>query len=996
MSALNVHPQGNTEISAGNIFGKLFAFSMVNVLIFAFCGLLNLLFYPKVFNFGYYLFYWLTLNLPTLVFCLGMSTLVTRLTRNQGLSVILVAAILGLLTIPGSVWLNGVFDPLAVRIPNMFSDFTGHVNLGNYLLQRIFILFLGGSLAIFAVIPYPRIHNNKRAALWLVCVALVPLLLAGGLAVIYARGFQSVSDERETFRKVYSKYVQKKVLKIVGNHLRLKETENGGIFVTSRMTVENRDEEALPLVFYLNPGLVISSISVDGEPVTFQRDLQVILVDGEILPGETKEVIVSYEGKIDNDFCFLDIPEEKYASPTVNTIDIYRFGYTPAFCEKEYKLLTPECVWYPVSVPPYDSLGFRRVMFTRYELEVEHDPKLMAISQGEVNRETAGKTTFTFKHGMEGISLCIGNYKKREIEVGFDALTMGQKYYNKMSNFVKDDYPTKVSFFYLPEHEFLLDYYDCIPKNKWQNIIADARNSVGFYGNDGNYLVKRMMNKTALDLTLQYPYSWITIVEVPCDFHAFTGRTLQQGERVQGGMVFFPEKKYSEDGLFTSFEDKKQEIIYRLNKESELFKRGSCDLRPTCKGNTSFVYSDECPLINDVLLLAFYPNLSWENHSLEIEYYIVDYMKNHSLEEALNDPLLSPYLLDRIIRKKCMELNALLAILIGEKEFHDVYHDFLKQHLFEETTFENFSQEIFTRFNVRLDSIVMNWFRNNELPVFEIDGHSTYVNEDGYSVYDCKVLNRGRVPGIIRLDGDRLGRIIPPGEGRAIRTCVPDANFGIATYFSLNIPSNVELPFERRDVYIDTTTCFLPIDSASFSIKNENEFIVDDTDPGFTILETKKFNIASLFGRVELRAKYYNYPPDDHWGFTIIKDGGYGFPIKGAYYKRAGKGNQNVQWETDLPEGTYEVFCYQPSKKNWATDISREYYYSIFDGKEEHEVVLSMDKNDGGWMSLGVFNFHDKGRVTLSDRDQKHNSANKDYSPQVVVADAVKWVKVLR
>ena len=170
----------------------------------------------------------------------------------------------------------------------------------------------------------------------------------------------------------------------------MKETENGGISVTSRMRVENRENEALPLFFYLNPRLVISSIIMDGKTVTFQRDLQVVLVDKELASGEITEVVVNYEGKIDNSFCFLDVSKEKYISPMVNAIDIYRFGYTPAFCQKEYKLLTPECVWYPVSVPPYDTFGFRRSTFTRYRLEVEHDPKLMAISQGEASRDTVG------------------------------------------------------------------------------------------------------------------------------------------------------------------------------------------------------------------------------------------------------------------------------------------------------------------------------------------------------------------------------------------------------------------------------------------------------------------------------------------------------------------------------------------------------------------------------------------------------------------------------
>ena len=72
--------------------------------------------------------------------------------------------------------------------------------------------------------------------------------------------------------------------------------------------------------------------------------------------------------------------------------------------------------------------------------------------------------------------------------------------------------------------------------------------------------------------------------------------------------------------------------------------------------------------------------------------------------------------------------------------------------------------------------------------------------------------------------------------------------------------------------------------------------------------------------------------------------------------------------------------------------FSRKYYYTVFDGQEEHEVVLTMDKNDWKWISLGVFDFHGTARVTLSDRDR--DSANEKLGPQEVVADAIKWVKI--
>lgn len=1007
LAALKVHPQGNTESSIGSIAGKVFVFSIVNVVTFLFCALLNFLFYPKVFNIGYYLFYWLTLNLPTLFFCLGLSTLVVRMLKNNGLSIVVLVLILGMFTLPGSVWLNGVFDPLATRIPNLFSDFMGHVNLDAYLLQRVFILFFGIGLAVLAVIPYPRIHNNTRAAYWLTGAALIPLLLAGSFAGIYIYDFQSVSGKREAYREVYSKYTSSNILKITENQLQVKEAKHGGISATSRMTVENREVEALPLVFYLNPGLEVSSVTVNGEPITFCREKQVLLVEGKVAPGEKKEVVVNYEGKIDNRLCFLDIPEEKYTSSTLNTIDMYRFGYAPAFCEKEYKLLPPECAWYPVSVPPYDSLGFRRAMFTRYTLDVEHDPRLVAICQGEANRETAGKTIFTFEHNMKGISLCVGNYKKREIMVDnyVPSVTIIDRNWNELE---KDTKPVKLSpmrfeLFYLPEHEFMLDDYDQYPVDELRDLIGSTWSAMGFDGDD------IFAKDIGFDPTIRYPYNWVTLVEVPCNFHAFTGKTSQTGERVQEGMLFLPEKKYSERVRSSYYSAEA-----RLMEELALFDRGSYALNNLCKGITSFVYSDDIPLANDVLRVAFCRNLNTEIINGSKEFYVIDYLKDHSLEEALSDPSLSQELLNYIIIKKCEWFKAFLTLLIGEKEFEEAYHDFLKRHVFEEATFEDFSREIFDRYHVRLDSMIVSWYRCNELPVFEIEGNVTEITNverpDDY-MYDFKVFNRGKVPGIVNIHTPirTLGWIIPAGEGRAIRQQTPSNSISnIRTPLALNVPGEFELSSKTIDgslgVNIDTTSSFLPLDATfAFAKKNKDDIIVDNNDSGFSIQETRKFNIASFLGKVETRAKCYGIVPNDHWGM-MVTNGCLGFPVKGAYFKRGGKGNQKVQWETDLPEGTYEVFCHIPFDENSKTRFEgeldyyfkREYHYTVFDGREEHEVLLTLGKEDWNWISLGVFNFQGKGRVTLSDQDRNGDLFTGDayiYVPQEVVADAMKWVR---
>ena len=158
--------------------------------------------------------------------------------------------------------MNGLFDPYARHIPNMFSDFTGHVGMGNYLLQRSFIFFTGISCLLLSIIPYPRIPNRVfgyRSVLGRVCVIFV---FAACLGLWYMSLYNSVGNNREKYKRIYSEYEKFTGVKVVQNDLQVKALEENGISVTSRMIVENRAPVPLPLVMYLNPGLKLSLIHI--------------------------------------------------------------------------------------------------------------------------------------------------------------------------------------------------------------------------------------------------------------------------------------------------------------------------------------------------------------------------------------------------------------------------------------------------------------------------------------------------------------------------------------------------------------------------------------------------------------------------------------------------------------------------------------------------------------------------------------------------------------
>ena len=72
-------------------------------------------------------------------------------------------------------------------------------------------------------------------------------------------------------------------------------------------------------------------------------------------------------------------------------------------------------------------------------------------------------------------------------------------------------------------------------------------------------------------------------------------------------------------------------------------------------------------------------------------------------------------------------------------------------------------------------------------------------------------------------------------------------------------------------------------------------------------------------------------------------------------------------------------------------DPKLEFHYTVFDGKKEHEVTAEVNKGEEGWISLGIFEFSKNAKVILSDRDRKNNPNG---TPQELIADAIKWVKL--
>ena len=113
-------------------------------------------------------------------------------------------------------------------------------------------------------------------------------------------------------------------------------------------------------------------------------------------------------------------------------------------------------------------------------------------------------------------------------------------------------------------------------------------------------------------------------------------------------------------------------------------------------------------------------------------------------------------------------------------------------------------------------------------------------------------------------------------------------------------------------------------------------------------------------------------------------------------------------WIADLPEaGEYEILVYQSCIKKGAWGYTGESnypgmknYYTVYTSNGSEEIVIERTGDDSDeWISLGRFDLPaGESHVVLDDRGippfEVTKEWGKDKYAQLVVADAVKWVKV--
>lgn len=1011
-----VRPMSNADYIVGKVWGIVRVFMGLNLITMLVTAFINVVLDRSPFDIFPYVFYMLTISLPSLLFILGLAFTVMCFLKNQAVTFVVMLGITGTIFFYLQEELYGVFDFFGVNIPAIFSDVTGHPDIKLFLLQRSIYLLAGIGLICFTITLVKRLPHRPWKTVILSIVGGILLLAGIGVGVIYTFHFRHLIQVRQEYGNVYNKYAALPNVNVISNALSV-ELQGDRLRGESRMKVQNKEEVPLEkIILWLNPALQLTEVESAGKSVSFEREAQAIVVLHPLQPGEEWELQLRYEGGVDERICYTDIEDKDFlANPTANVF-YYRYGKRYVYLEDQFTILTPECVWYPVAkAPVYPDIPYNiKKDFTLYTLAVKQNGKQQTvISQGQ-RLEKEGETIFVNTSLLPGISLTVGDYEKKAITVD----------------------STDYELYYFRGHDYFSRYF---------NELGDTLPAV----------IREIRNDLEVAKNRAYPFKKFVMAETPLPFTGYIRNWKGYTEQVMPEIVFIPERGVTTQSDFRASQHRtrdwrgRNEVLEEKDIQVQMLKNyiqsslvsetnsqtswrespevNKLNIGGMFFGFAGFIYSPDYPVIDVAFntmqnVAANQRRMFFFQRTLNDEQRANIYLQEKSFEEALKDRELKPQIMYEILKLKSSFLKNYLISRIPLKEFNDFMKEYSEQHLFEEVTFKDFSSVFSKRFGLDLNALADEWYQTDHSPIIQlkdIDANKVLVEDftkyqirfraynasDIDAVITVKVESGGGGPGGFRFmpggggqrgntEEENLNYVIPAHDAREVKI-IHDERPGrliINTNVSRNLPNEFTFNFSKVDNEIsDTLQGIFPIDTTLFS-RNPNEIIIDNEDPGFETIEANQKRILKDLFKKEEEDKYKLFFP---WRFpskwtAVVNNTCYGLPVNSAVYKSKGKGGNKARWTADIPaDNYYEISVWNPKFETWGRrrrgreDQTQTYVISY--ENEQESVSVDFGQEENGWVVLGTFYLpQGKASVTLTDQ----------VAAGFVVADAVKFTLI--
>lgn len=1012
MDAIYYRPMSNTEYIWGICLGFIYAFGITGIVSLVLAMFIHLFLSDAPFYFPIYLFYWFTLFLPTIIWILGLSLFVQRVVKNRLLSLMISFSYIVIVIFYIRDSLYGLFDFIGVTLPGVWSEITGFSDLISFLLQRGCWLFFGIGMIQLSTFTFHRLSNKCEKS----GIRIIRILLFFAVGLVLGINFFIRNEKnfslRQKYVDVYSKYEEMPKGKMISQDICYKR-KDGKIVLDSRLVVQNMAEQDLQeIILYLNPTLDVKSIEVNGSKTVFEKEHQVIRVKETLAIGDSVCIHVMCEGKIDENVCYLDIPQESILKTKYNQYLACRFGKRYIFENDDFTLLIPEVLWYPMVKPPvnpFDPYMLDRDL-ARYTLRVENLEGKTAVSQG-LRSEGEDCVMFSTDYPLYGLSLCIGN---------FETFTI------------------------------LIDSVDCE-----LNIYKRNKSLLTGVKNVCPEQLSELKEQTEEAMGKSYPYRRFVLTEVPITFASYYRNDRLKSEFIQPEIVFFPERgagKFqirdtsmisdwirnleklllSDDVEDNTFVWKEFFGLSRWNM-AELFSKNfqrepnPYQIYPLFFNEIIQFQSKDYPVLNAVCNLILKEKIAELDMDADVfnraKLDAINYLSHNSLKYALTDRDISLSTMYEIILLKSEEiLNYFEWKGIPRDSIRNFILNYIGNNKFESIDIGQLNTDLKKCYGVDWTNYLYLWYTNESIPRFLVKDFSvervvSKEEEDWTStIVYFSVFNDSDTDGFIRLQSSSSsftntmihvpwGKIQEPvdiflyikaGEGKEVALPVEKSQpyFKLSMGYSANIPDEIVIAcnMEEGRPRIDGYERY--IDKTFFS-KNPNEIIVDNEDDDFRVVNNSS-HLRDYFNCKEGDEKYENLVSyvflNDTWKMLVDNDA-YGSVVKSAMFRLVGKGKSCLEWSANLEkEGIYEIFVYIPRvsfkhvllpQVEYTEIRNRVQVYNVFLGDKEEKVLVDT-RNAEGWLSIGKF--HGKpGRsvVSLSDEGEPF---------QIMIGDAVKWV----
>lgn len=994
-----VRSMSNATYMFGKAWSILSIFLLVNVAALGMGLIFNLLALDTTVDWQAYLYYPLLISLPTLIFIIGLSSLLMGIIRNQALTFVLLLGYIlsSLVYLRGSY--NYLFDYMAFYQPLFHSEISGFGDWQSIITLRSMYACFGLGFIFFSILILKRLPQSRGMNV----VSLILGLAFTGTALFL--GYQHLDRYQEGLElprqiiALNNQYLQHARIDIEEHQIHLEQEPYS--YSASSMIRGRAKQEAKDFVFTLNPGLQVSSVTSEGRSLDFSRDLHLLFVRWDtLLPaGTSVQLTIDYHGYIDENACYPDIDPDK------KSIDSYHFlfdiGQRYAFLQPEFLLLTPENQWYPQSGVGYsDSSPFwYHKDFIQYQLTVKTLPGLYPVSQGTA-RETDDDTyVFDPGHALPQLSLSIGRYEKSSFET--DSLTF--------------------SAYYTAGHDY------------FKNALPDIRDTI-------QDIIRERLGDFERRSGLKYPFREFTLVEVPGQFKSFDRIWTSVHETNQAGMAYIPEK-----GLFSRSMDfngsvqrqgrwrqnrnlAPEELQMRILRNFlEQFFRFK-NIRTNSQGGNTVVEesinpyyqfvqfyemcnnldAEEWPVMNRIfesyLRVENSGPASWvrRNSGSTQEELANMVLQEKSFAEVLNLTENGP-LIDNVIELKGEVLFSMIQAQTETGRFREFITRLMEEYHFKNLSFEIFESRIQAEFGVDISRYMEKWFNETTMPRFLIGTPIAEQVQSGNREMTriwFKASNLGGASGVIKAtllpeeQDDKL-LFLEAGQTKEVAYLSVSKPAGIRfnTLASGNLPNKMEYNFEKIDEtsIVNAEEGQRPVDQA-ISLKNEGEIVVDNEDPAFEFTHFEEVSRLRKWLRPadQNGFKYQGtrvWRPPLNWTATT-DDSFFGDFVRSAFYIKAGDGTKEANWKIPVPEaGRYDVFyhVFKDDSFNWNRNMRGTYQFIIphENGEDRPTIELTRDSRDG-WTSLGDYNFPaDTITITLSNESRL----------QAIFADAVKLVK---